>query len=369
MDALARHVARMPMPAAVVAGGDGPRRADAIRSLAWSGVPVVAVDNTGTPGRFRAPRAFAVFAPDAAAAPQRFVDLLLDLAGVLGRPSPLFPLDDGALDAIAAGRERLGDRYRVPFPSRERIAALRLRSHQLDRARALGIRVPRSADEPTDDLGFPVLVTPGNVAGFRRRFGVQSIRCATRGELDDALARARGFDPLVEEAVPGDELASVGGYLSDEGEVRAVFCVRRSRGADRGARRRRLELSASGDVVEQAVALLHDLSFRGLAQVDFLRDARDGAYNLVAVEPRLSRWHGFAAASGVDLARVAYWDLLGARLPDAGAVRGRGLGRRPFVSGGRPLLGAVARVARRLEQERSRAAARRPGRPLRGRLR
>ncbi|MDQ3859217.1 MAG: hypothetical protein M3327_12375, partial [Actinomycetota bacterium] len=323
MEALARHVSRRPMPAAVVAGGDRAIRAPAIRSLARAGAPVVAVGDDASARRVRSRDAFPVLAPDPVAAPEGFVDVLLDLADVIARPSPLFPLDHDALDAIAAARERLGERYRYPFPSWGRVSAARDRGRQLDCARALGIPTPRSAKAPTHELGFPVLVKPTNAAGFRQRFGVPSFRCATRAELDDAFTSTREFEPIVEELVPNRSRSSVGSYLADDGEALAVFLVRIADRPRRAGRRARLELAATGDIVEQALALLRDLALSGLAQVDFVRDRRDGVDKLAGVEPGISRWHGVAAASGIDLTRVAYWDLLGARLPAASMSRAR----------------------------------------------
>ena len=41
------------------------------------------------------------------------------------------------------------------------------------------------------------------------------------------------------------------------------------------------------------------------------RDPRDGKFRLMEINPRLWQWHGLAAACGVDLARIAYADLVG----------------------------------------------------------
>jgi predicted ATP-grasp superfamily ATP-dependent carboligase len=66
-----------------------------------------------------------------------------------------------------------------------------------------------------------------------------------------------------------------------------------------------------GDVVEQALALLSALGFRGIAQTEFRLDPRDERFKLMEVNPRLWQWHGLARACGVDLPRIAYFDVLG----------------------------------------------------------
>ena len=65
------------------------------------------------------------------------------------------------------------------------------------------------------------------------------------------------------------------------------------------------------DAVEQALALLDELGYHGIAQTEFRQDARDGELRLMEVNPRLWQWHGLARACGVDLPRIAYEDTLG----------------------------------------------------------
>ena len=69
------------------------------------------------------------------------------------------------------------------------------------------------------------------------------------------------------------------------------------------------------EVVDQGLAYIRGLGFHGVSQVEFKRDPRDGVYKLMEINPRIWQWHGLAAKVGVDLPRIAYWDLLGARLP------------------------------------------------------
>src|SRR5207237_1273017 len=101
--------------------------------------------------------------------------------------------------------------------------------HQLAVAAEVGLAVPRTADEPTDTLGFPVLVKPSDPTGFRRRFGVKAFRCASAGELDRHFDDARDFRPFVQEWIPGgdDTLWTVGSYLAADGEELGLFTGRK----------------------------------------------------------------------------------------------------------------------------------------------
>jgi hypothetical protein len=83
------------------------------------------------------------------------------------------------------------------------------------------------------------------------------------------------------------------------------------------------------EVVDLGLKTIRAVGFHGLSQVELKRDPRDGRFKLMEINPRLWQWHGLASACRVDLPRIAYWDLLGARLP---AARMRGNGKRWAIS-------------------------------------
>ena len=65
------------------------------------------------------------------------------------------------------------------------------------------------------------------------------------------------------------------------------------------------------DLADAALRLLRELRFHGVSQVEFKRDARDGAFRLMEVNARHWKWHGLAAACGVNLSLAAYSDAIG----------------------------------------------------------
>src|SRR5262249_8844255 len=62
-------------------------------------------------------------------------------------------------------------------------------------------------------------------------------------------------------------------------------------------------------LVEQAVRLLRELRFTGIAQVEFKYDSRDRQFKFIEINPRLWQWHENAAACGVDFPWIAYQHL------------------------------------------------------------
>jgi predicted ATP-grasp superfamily ATP-dependent carboligase len=296
----------MSIPAAVVDVGWVNGLA-AIRSLGRAGIRVLAVDHRPSALGFRSKYAERLLCPDPSDE-HRFVNFVRALGDVV-----VFPTHDNVLDAIAQYADDLD--VRTPFPAWELLDRVQSKRAQLEQAQAAGV------DVPLQDPGtFPVVVKPDRSVEFKRRYKRQAFRCETQAELDDALAKTEEFGPIVQELVPGGDnaLYTVGSYLAPGGRVLGVFCGRKLRQTPPGIGTCRVgEAVWVPEVVEAALLLLRSFDYHGLSQVEFKRDARDGRYKLMEINPRLWQWHGLATACGVDLPRIAYADLTGEAPPDA----------------------------------------------------
>jgi len=325
LQGIRRRIAGAVRPAAIVVDVGWVNGLAAIRSLGRAGVPVIAVDHRESALGFRSRYAVPVISPD----PQdedTFVAFLARLAEELESPIPIFPTHDEPLNAIARGADRLGERFRYPFPAWEVLGRIQSKRAQLEAAERAGIAVPRwSADSAAaDELGYPVLVKPSSTEGFKRRFGRQAFRCETRAEVEAAFSEAAEYEPLVQELIPGgdDELYTLGSYLDRGGEPLGLFCGRKLRQTPPGVGTCRVgEAVWVEEVVDQGLRFLRELGHVGVSQVEFKRDPRDGSYRLMEINPRLWQWHGLAAACGVDFPRIAYEDLVGER-PDPARMNG-----------------------------------------------
>ncbi|HZT14847.1 MAG TPA: hypothetical protein VFA19_02785 [Gaiellaceae bacterium] len=298
----------------------------AIRSLGRHGVPVVAVDyDAGALGFRSRYTTRAALCPDPLRDEEAFVAFMAQL-GDEDAPRPIFPTNDELLNTIARNRSALGEGFLCPFPSWDLLRRVQSKRFQLEQAVALGIPCPETRDQPTEELGFPVLVKPTDPTAFQRRFdGTHAFRCETMEQLEEAYERAAPYGPLVQELIPGgdDTLYTVGAYVSPGGDVLGVFCGRKLRQTPPEVGTCRVgEALWVDEVVEQGLRYLRGLGYHGLAQVEFKLDSRDGRYKLMEINPRLWQWHGLAAACGVDLVQVAYRDLLG-EAPAPVAMDGR----------------------------------------------
>ena len=338
-------------PAAALAGDTGPRPAvvvnvgwvagiSAVHSLGRAGVPVHGVDHRPDALGFRSRYVRAHVSPRRLDDEHGFVRFLAALGERFDEPPPIFPLDDDDLNVIARNRDALGERFLYPFPAWDVLAAIQDKRHQVERARELGVPVPRTSAEPTAELGFPVLVKPFQPGDFRRRFGVKAFRCENEAELRSAWEQARPYDPLVWELIPGgdEELYTLGSYVTRDGEALGLFCGRKLvQDPPRIGNARVAESVWVDEVVEQGLALVRGLGFHGPSQVEFKRDPRDGVYKLIEVNPRLWQWHGLTGPCGVDIALIAYRDLVGTPPPPAQMRPVRKRWAITFKEGKRPL--------------------------------
>jgi D-aspartate ligase len=314
----------------------------AIRSLGRAGIRVLALDHRPNALGFRSRYAEPLVSPDPRAGESRFVAFVRALGEVV-----VFPTHDQELNAIA---RHLGDLpVLAPFPAWDLLERVQSKRAQLEQAEDAGVAVPRTvypgsaaeARAAAEEIGFPVLVKPEHPVEFKRRFRRQAFRCDTLQQVGDAYVQAEEFAPMVQELVPGDDdtLYTVGSYLTSDGRALGVFCGRKLQQTPRGIGTCRVgEAVWVQEPVDDALRLLRGFGYFGLSQVEFKRDARDGLFKLMEINPRLWQWHGLAAACGVDLPRIAYADLIGEVRADSAMD---GLGKRwaiTLLPGERPAL-------------------------------
>jgi D-aspartate ligase len=321
---LRRALSRSLRPPAVVLDVSFVNGLAACRSLHAAGACVIAVDHRPKALGLRSRAAVGVLSPDPADQ-EAYVAFLADLAErCFGEPAVVFPTHDAPLEAVGVHADRLAA-YTLPGSGWDVVGPLQHKRHQYEAAARAGVATPRTA-YPVDraeaervarELRYPALVKPSDPIPFKRRFGRPALVCAGPAELLDAFDAAAGSEPMLQEVVPGDDasLWTVGSYTNAEGRPLGIFCGRKLLQMPRGFGTCRVgEARWRDDAVEQALALLDELGYRGIAQTEFRQDADDGTLRLMEVNPRLWQWHGLARACGVDLPRIAYEDTLGSTL-------------------------------------------------------
>jgi predicted ATP-grasp superfamily ATP-dependent carboligase len=160
-------------------------------------------------------------------------------------------------------------------------------------ARSLGTRTPRTFESAADVREYPVVAKAVEGSG-----SVRYVNCS------EELSRVPAAGWLLQEYVPGE------GYgffaLFNHGKMRAFFMHRRMREYPiTGGPSSAAESVYDDELRAMGSRLLENLNWHGVAMVEFKKDARDGHYTLMEINPKFWGSLGLAIASGVDFPYLA----------------------------------------------------------------
>ena len=315
---------------AVVVGMSGPTGLAVVRALAPHGVTCHAVHPDGSTLAMATRLAQRAVCPDWRRDPEAFVSFLLDLAsrlragteaggGAAGEAAPplasVFVCDDAALDAVWPHADQLrAAGLRATFTSRRSLTESLDKRTQMAAAAKAGVAVPwtrwGTAEElqgVADECPYPAILKPAFSHLGVKALGAKALRCATADEVRAALERVAGVEVLLQEYVPGgdDELYTAGLFVCDEGHV--AFTGRKLKQHPPGLGIARLaEQVDAPALIPGSVALLKELGYEGISQVEYKRDQRDGSYRLMEANFRPWIWIGLATACGTNLPLAAH---------------------------------------------------------------
>lgn len=250
----------------------------------------------------------------------------------------LLPIDDDASVFAADHAERLREVFRMPAqqPALTRQLADKGELHRLCAERGVptpGAYFPRSREDVDDYArsgAFPVVVK--RMAAWRpaRRERRSVVVASTPRELAAAYERMespQAPNVMLQEYVPGGAGSAwiFNGYFDHASACLVGFTGVKLRQSGREDGATSLALCRPNrELRSQAVQLLEGLGYRGLVDVDYRYDPRDGRFKLLDVNPRLgSSFRLFVNSEGIDVFRALYLDLTGRPVPAGEDCGGR----------------------------------------------
>ena len=325
----------MPDSFAVVLGLS-PTGLYAARELGEAGVRVLGVESSRQPG---------CLSKHLTAAPglilerdeNETVEKLLAVAEREGARGVLIPTSDAYIEFVVQNASRLSARYDFQSSyNAEAYAAFIDKERFADLCRAHGVSAPvfrRSAASGlaglADSSEYPCLIKPAMIHTVKHYMKGAKVYVAK--DAAEFRRIARMIEPwggawLVQELIPGPEsdITCYYGYLAKNGSVRQAVTARKLRqfppgfGSASLARSERLD-----ETREISERFLQSAGFRGLASVEFKRDARDGKLKIIEVNPRPALWASLSHHAGKRAVLAAFNDLGGrAEPPEAGQIDG-----------------------------------------------
>ncbi|MGM0984799.1 MAG: ATP-grasp domain-containing protein [Pseudomonadota bacterium] len=300
-----------------------------IQALGRHGISAVAVDSTrgiGTRSRY----ADYLKVPDPGKDRKAFIKTLVEFGANFEEKPIIFPTNDHWAEALAWGAEELSQHYRLC------VADLKIIELLLDKERfgrwAMDndIKVPSvwSASEALEKrkkISFPVAVK----ANTRRRSGQAAdsatqarnadrfrfVPCSDEKELTDKLeeAKSNGVPVFCQQVVNGrsDAMRTIGIYANN-GNVLGLVYGRKVKGFP----------AQYGDCIvgqaepapdwarDLAIKCCGLLGYTGIAELEVMIDKNTGDRHLIEINPRSWSWVGIGPTAGVDLAWIAYQDMV-----------------------------------------------------------
>lgn len=271
-------------------------------------------------------------------------DLLSALIG-LGERLPtraaLIPTGDAEVLFMSRNRGRLSAFFDFRLAEEESLELLANKRSQCELATKIGVPVPRTyavdgpgrLEEVADLVAYPCVIK----AAYSHLWFRHQESIGDRGLGKVAVAKGRselvaaydemawsGLELIIQEVVEGgdDQLYALYAYLDERSEPLALFVRQKLRQWPVGYGVGCLSVSVRHPkVVEYGLRLLKSVGFRGLANIEFKRDAGDGELRLIEVNVRSASQVALAVDSGVDIPYIAYQDSLGEPIEPVFAYR------------------------------------------------
>jgi D-aspartate ligase len=167
-----------------------------------------------------------------------------------------------------------------------------------------------------DQLVFPLIVKPRLSHVFEEKFGKKYLNAPNFQQVLAGIdaASAAGVDVLLMEWIPGPDtrLCSYFTYLTEDGTPLFHFTKRIIRRYPAGMGPACYHITDwIPELVEPSLKLFRHVGLRGLANVEYKQDERDGSYKIIECNARFVASNALVASAGFDLATFVYNRLTG----------------------------------------------------------
>jgi D-aspartate ligase len=259
------------------------------------------------------------------------LDYLLLLAKQIGRPALLIPTDDVASVFVDDHAEALAETFifpRLPDGLARQLSSKRELYH-LCKQHGIPtpeIIVPKGRADVEDFLRtrqFPVVVKSDDPELLRERPAAKSVLILhNRAEVIEYYEAAE--DPaapnlILQEYIPGspNDVWMFNGYFDWDSNCLLGVTGHKIRQAPPYTGATTLGICRRNDTVTgMTVDLMQTLSYRGVLDLGYRYDPRDGTYKLLDVNPRVGgAFRLLCGANGLDVIRTLYLDMTGQSVP------------------------------------------------------
>jgi len=296
------------------------------RSLGRLGVQVHGLDPDPRAPGFASRYCHSAHVWDCERAPAADTLAFLDELGRQIGPAVLIPTSDATAALVAEHTDELRHRFLFASVPAELMRALTDKRQVFRLAQRAGVPTPavlfpRSGDDVArflQHITFPIVLKAINPARLERRTGQRLLVVHTPDELLVRYAEWEDVEApnlMLQEYIPGaDETVWMfNGVFNERSECVAAFTGQKLRQHPSDGGATSLGRCAQNEsIVRLTIDFMRTLGYRGVLDIDYRYDARDGLYKLLDPNPRIgATFRLFVDEQGMDVARLYYLELTG----------------------------------------------------------
>lgn len=274
----------------------------------------------------------------AAATAEETVSFLMSIGERIGRRSFLFPTCDENAILAAADFDTLKEWFIYPQQKPALASSLVSKKEMYFLARQHGVPTPEASfpQSIADVLKFcgtakfPLTAKGIDGARLKRQLGTGVVIAENRSDLlalYKRLDESEWSNVMLQEYIPGgdESVWMFNGYFDSNSDCRFGITGKKIRQYPNYTGQTSLGVCLRNDFVyETTVRWMKELGYKGILDIGYRYDARDGQYKVLDVNPRIgATFRLFVDQSGMDVARALYLDLIGRPVPRAAAPEGR----------------------------------------------
>ncbi len=304
-----------------------------VRSLGRAGIPTVVISyqksDMAQASRY-VKEAFS--APHPEELQQQFVEVVMDVAHRYPG-SIIMPADDATLVAASKHKEQLEACSTVACPDWDVVERLIDKKYTYELAEEIGVPAPRTMVPQTPEDArtyaaralYPCLVKPCQSHLYYERFKKKLVKVNNADELMAAYSEAAeaGMEVMLQEFIPGDDSTGVNfNSYCENGRTLVEFTAEKVRISPPESGVPAVVISKKlPEITPAARKMLEALQLSGYSCMEFKKDARDGVYKLMEVNPRHNRSLLLAVKCGINFPVIEYNHRLGREIPSPPSFR------------------------------------------------
>ena len=263
------------------------------------------------------------------------LDLLLKIGQKVGGRPILIPTTDHGAIWVAEHASILQERFCFPHLDVSLVRALcdKGRMQQLAHANGVPIakgvvaRSKKDVERFLETAAFPVMVKATDADRLRQRTGGTKFLIRSPHDLFALFAKVQDCEEsnlLIQEFIPGEDWM-FDGYFDGNSECLFGLAGKKMRRFPARTGVTSLGICLRNENVEKTTTrFMKSIGSRGILDIGYRYDRRDGQYKVLDVNPRIGcTFRLFTGADGMDVVRALYRDITGQPVPPPAPAEGR----------------------------------------------